>query len=174
MQGTCATDSMFSDAKAWEEYSHELFASFLLRKPSVNRAPRFHWLAVHGKPASVSCARISLLRGGVSCAPSLLIEDCADELNPDSRTRAMLFLIPDCVARPMPDSRSPAMSFSFPDHAKSVILDWRPSPMSFSIPDSAGVLFPNIVPVDWDRVGGGVAPAVLPHHRTCGSAAGGS
>jgi hypothetical protein len=25
-----------------------------------------------------------------------------------------------------------------------------------------------------DRVGGGVAPAVLPHHRTCGSASGGS
>jgi hypothetical protein len=25
-----------------------------------------------------------------------------------------------------------------------------------------------------DRVGGGVTPAVLPHHRTCGSASGGS
>jgi hypothetical protein len=25
-----------------------------------------------------------------------------------------------------------------------------------------------------DRVGGRVAPAVLPHHRTCGSASGGS
>src|SRR5438034_11826026 len=25
-----------------------------------------------------------------------------------------------------------------------------------------------------DRVGGGITPAVLPHHRTCGSASGGS
>src|SRR5271157_1530102 len=151
MQGTCATDSMFSHAKVWEKYSHELFASLLLRKLSVNRAPRFHWLAVHGKPASVSCARISLLRDGLSCASSLPIEDCADECNPDLRTRAMLFLIPDCAVRPMPDSRSPAMSFSFPDHAKSTILDWRRSPMSFSIPDSAGALFPDIGPVDRAR-----------------------
>ncbi|PYV60221.1 MAG: hypothetical protein DMG97_11795 [Acidobacteria bacterium] len=26
----------------------------------------------------------------------------------------------------------------------------------------------------WNRVGGGVTPGVLPHHRTCGSASGGS
>src|SRR5271165_5712942 len=135
MQGTCATDSMFSDAKVWEGYSHELFASSLLRKPSVNRAPRFHWLAVHGKPASASCVRVSLLRDAVSRASSLPIKDCADTLNPDSRARAMLFLIPDCAARQIPDSRSPAMSFSFPDYAKSLIPDLRPSPMSFSIPD---------------------------------------
>ena len=128
-----------------------MFASFLLRKPSVNGAPRFHWLAVHGKPASVSRARISLLRGGVSCAPSLLIEDCADELNPDSRTRAMLFLIPDCAARQIPDSRRRAMSFSFPDYAKSLIPDLRLPPMSFSIPDSAGAPFPDVVSVDRAR-----------------------
>src|ERR1019366_7872662 len=115
MQGTCATDSMFSDAKVWEGYSRELFAGFLLRGTSVNGAPRFHWLAVYGKPASVSCARVLLFRDAVSRASYLPIEDCTDGSNPDSRTRAMLFLIPDCVARAIPDSRSPAMSFSFPD-----------------------------------------------------------
>ena len=142
---------MFLDAKVWEGYSHELFASFLLRRPSDNGAPRFHWLAAYGKPASASCVRVSLLRDAVSRASSLLIADSADAPNPDSRARAMLFLIPDCVARAMPDSRSRAMSFSFPDHAKSLIPDSRPSPMSFSIPDSAGAPFPDVVPVDRAR-----------------------
>src|SRR5271157_2405793 len=81
----------------------------------------------------------------------LLIENCADELNPDSRTRAMLFLIPDCAARQIPDSRRRAMSFSFPDYAKSLIPDLRLPPMSFSIPDSAGAPFPDVVSVDRAR-----------------------
>src|SRR5664280_293556 len=131
MQGTCATDSMFSDAKVWEGYSHELFASFLLRRPSDNGAPRFHWLAAYGKPASASCVRVSLLRDAVSRASSLLIADSADAPNPDSRGRAMLFLIPD--------------------YAKSLIPDLRPSPMSFSIPDCAGAPFPDVVSIDRAR-----------------------
>src|SRR5271157_4502160 len=126
---------MFLDARVREGYSHELFASFLLRRPSDNGAPRFHWLAVYGKPASVSCTRVSLLRNAVSRESSLLIADSADASNPDSRTRAMLFLIPDCAARQIPDSRRRAMPFSFPDYAKSLIPDLRPSPMSFSIPN---------------------------------------
>src|SRR5208337_4351990 len=73
----------------------------------------------------------------------LPIEDFADEFNPDSRTRAMLFLIPDCAARQMPDSRSPAMSFSFPDYAKWAMTDARPGVTSFSIPDYARELIPK-------------------------------
>ena len=38
--------------------------------------------------------------------------------------------------------------------------------------DRAFAIDPGVIVAD--RVGGGVAPAVLPHHRTCGSASGGS
>ena len=143
MQGTCVTDSVFSDAKVWEGYSRELFASFILRGPSDNGAPRFHRLPFMENrqvfPAQEFCSSAMPYRVHHTCRSRIVQMGS----NPDSRTRAMLFLIPDCAARPMPDSRSPAMSFSFPDCAKWAMPDSRPGAIFFSIPDYARELFPK-------------------------------
>jgi hypothetical protein len=143
MQGTCVTDSVFSDAKVWEGYSRELFASFILRGPSDNGAPRFHRLPFMENrqvfPAQEFCSSAMPYRVHHTCRSRIVQMGS----NPDSRTRAMLFLIPDCVTRAMPDSRSRAMSFSFPDYAKWAMPDSRPCVIFFSIPDYARELIPK-------------------------------
>ena len=52
--------------------------------------------------------------------------------------------------------------------------DTRTNPHPFS-PTQPSKFAPwGALPTKHHRVGGGVTPAVLPHHRTCGSAYGGS